>query len=170
MLWFYGIWPLKLAAFFSQAEQYHLKIIQLRQSSLGPDHLETLQAVAWPQKNEGGRTKAAAIFPMNWMMVWQKNLDLLSLDYLIRLIVLGWVLCLKNPVTQTTSVVAVTLQKPRCQTWLSCTRCLANWTRRGSLRFLEVCVHSEEPRCGGFVEGNKCRSVCPKSLRGRFCC
>jgi len=56
-----------------------LKIIQLRQSSLGPDHLETLQAVAWPQKNQGGRTKAAAIFPMNWMMVWPKKLGFVEL-------------------------------------------------------------------------------------------
>ena len=69
--------------FFLQAEQYHLKIIQLRQSSLGPDHLETLQAVAWPKKDVGDKGADSCgfiVFPMDWRMVWPKKLDLLSLS------------------------------------------------------------------------------------------
>eukprot|EP00913_Durusdinium_trenchii_P000501 g458.t1 len=48
-----------------QAEQYHLKIIQLRQSSLGYDHLETLQAMsnlAYMYKMLGQLDKAEPLY------------------------------------------------------------------------------------------------------------
>ena len=44
-----------------EAEQYHLKIIQLRQSSLGPDHLETLQAV--PRLEGSGAMVGLELWP-----------------------------------------------------------------------------------------------------------
>ena len=78
VFWFEGhLGPSR--CFFLQAEQYHLKIIQLRQSSLGPDHLETLQAVAW-LGDKGADSCGFIVFPMDWRMVWPKKLDLLSLS------------------------------------------------------------------------------------------